>query len=149
MNPTKSTSTLGLLTLGLLISLLWVGVAQAAPLYRGKFTLPHAVRWGQAVLPAGDYQLRFEDVSKTRVFVVIQDMKSHEDVAYLPAITAGEAQGDNVLLITKEGDQLVVQSLRLGKLGMAFTYEPTRVRGTNGTEEAHTVQALPVTEAKK
>jgi len=149
MNPTKSTSTLGLLTLGLLISLLWVGVAQAAPLYRGKFTLSHAVRWGQAVLPAGDYQLRFEDVSKSRVFVVIQDMKSHEDVAYLPAITAGEAQGDNVLLITKEGDQLVVQSLRLGKLGMAFTYEPTRVRGTNGTEEAHTMQALPVTEAKK
>jgi len=149
MNPNKSTSTLRLLTLGLLMSLLWVGVAQAAPLYRGKFTLPHSVRWGQAVLPAGDYQLRFEDVSKARVFVVIQDMKSHEDVAYLPAITAGEAQGENVLLITKEGDQLVVQSLRLGELGVAFTYEPTRVRGTNASEEARTVQAIPVTEAKK
>jgi hypothetical protein len=46
-------------------------------------------------------------------------------------------------------DQLVVQSLKLGELGAVFTYEPTRVRGTNGTEEARTVQVLPVTEAKK
>ena len=148
MNSNKSTSLVRLLTSGLLISLLWVGVAQAAPVYRGKFTLPYAVRSGQAVLPAGDYQLRFEDV-QTRVFVVIQDVNRHEDVAYLPAITVGDAQGESALLIVNEGDQRVVQSLRLSELGVVFTYEPTVVHGMKGVEEAHTMQALPVTEAKK
>ena len=148
MNPNKSTSTVRLLRLFLLVSLTWVGVAQAAPLYRGKFSLPYAVRWGQAVLPAGDYQLRFEDV-QTRVFVVIQDVKRHEDIAFIPAMTVGEAQGKSALLIAAEGNQRIVHSLRLGKLGMVFNYEPTLVHGTKGIEEAHTLQALPVTEAKK
>ena len=75
MKHTKGLSTVQLLTLGLVITLLCASVAQAAPLYRGKFTLPYAVRWGQAVLPAGEYQLKFRDV-QTSVFVVLQDAKS-------------------------------------------------------------------------
>jgi hypothetical protein len=51
MNLRRSLSTVRLLTLGLLIALLGVGPAQAAPVYQGKFALPYAVRWGQAVLP--------------------------------------------------------------------------------------------------
>ena len=100
------------------------------------------------MLPAGDYQLRFEDV-QTRLFVVIQDVKRHEDVAFIPAMTVGEGQGTSALLIATEGNQWVVQSLRLSKLGVVFNYEPTLVRGTKGIDEAHTLQALPVTEAKK
>jgi hypothetical protein len=68
MNLKKNLSTFQLLALGLLVSFLWAGVANAAPLYRGRFSLPYEVRWGQAVLPAGEYLLRFEDV-QTRVFV--------------------------------------------------------------------------------
>ena len=75
MKLKKGLSTVQLLTVGLLISLLCASVAQAAPLYRGKFTLPYAVRWGQAVLPAGEYQLKFRDL-QSRVFVVIQDGKA-------------------------------------------------------------------------
>jgi hypothetical protein len=44
MKLEKSSSTVHLLTLALLASLLWAGVAQAAPIYRGKFTLTFAVR---------------------------------------------------------------------------------------------------------
>jgi len=147
MNSNRTTSTVRLFTFGLLISLLWVGVAQAAPLYRGKFTLPYAVRWGQAVLPAGEYRLRFEDI-QTRVFAVIEDVKRHEDVMLIPALTVGEAQGESALLITREGNQAVVQSLRLAELGVAFTYEPAPRHGTKGVEEARTMQALPVTAEK-
>jgi hypothetical protein len=46
MKLKKGLSTVQLLTLGVLISLLCASVAQAAPLYRGKFTLPQAVRTG-------------------------------------------------------------------------------------------------------
>jgi hypothetical protein len=147
MNLKKSFSTLQLLTLGLLASLLWVGMAQAAPLYRGKFTLPYAVRWGNAVLPAGEYRLRFADLG-TRVFAVIQDEKSRRDVAFVPAMTVGEAQGGSVLLIVDEGNQRVVQSLRLAELGQAFAYEPALVHETKGVEEAHRTQTLPIVAMK-
>ena len=66
MKLKKGLSPVQRLTLGLLISLLCASVAQAAPLYRGKFKLPYAVRWGQAVLPAGEYQLKFRDVPAGR-----------------------------------------------------------------------------------
>jgi hypothetical protein len=147
MNLKKSLSTLWLLTLGLLVSFLGAGVANAAPLYRCRFTLPYEVRWGQAVLPAGDYLLRFEDVG-TRAFVVIQDVKTSKDVAYLAPVTNGEAKGTSALLITDEGDQRVVHSLRLAELGEVFIYEPALVRGDRDVREAHTMQTLPVV-AKK
>jgi hypothetical protein len=96
MKPKKSFLMIQLLTLGLLVCFLGAGVAKAAPLYRGRFTLPYEVRWGQTVLPAGDYLLRFEDVS-TRVFVVIKDAKSGKDVAMLATLAISDAKGRSAL----------------------------------------------------
>ena len=148
MNPKKTLCTIQLLTLGLLVSFLWAGVANAAPVYRGRFTLPYEVRWGQAVLPAGDYLLRFVDV-QTRVFVVIQDANNGKDVAYLAPVTKTEAKGTSALLLADEGDQRVVHSLRLAELGEVFIYEPTLVRGNRDVREAQTMGTLPVVATKK
>jgi hypothetical protein len=148
MNLKKNLSTFQLLTLGLLVSFLWAGVANAAPLYRGRFSLPYEVRWGEAVLPAGEYLLRFEDV-QSRVFVVIQDATSGKDVAYLAPKTKSEAQGKSALLIADKGNQRVVHSLRLVELGEVFIYEPALVRGAKDAREAHKVQTLPIVAAKR
>jgi hypothetical protein len=148
MNLKKSLSTLQLLTLGLLVCFLWAGVANAAPLYQGRFSLPHQVRWGQAVLPAGDYLVKFKDV-QARVFVVIQDAKSGMDVAYLTPVTKSEARGTSALLIANDGDQRVVHSLRLAELGEVFIFEPAFARGVGDVREAHTMETLPLLAAKK
>jgi hypothetical protein len=148
MNPKKSFSMIQLLTLGLLASFLWAGVANAAPLYRGRFSLPYEVRWGQAVLPAGEYLLRFVDV-QTRVFVVIQDAKSGKEVAYLAPKTKSEAQGKSALLIADKSNQRVVHSLRLAELGEVFIYEPALARGAEDVREAHKAQTLPIVAVKR
>ena len=146
MNLKNNLPTVRLVTLGLLVSFFCAGVANAAPLYRGRFSLPYQVRWGQAVLPAGEYQVKFEDV-KTRVFVVIQDAKSGKDVAYLAPVTNSEAHGTSALLIADEGNQRVVHSLRLAELGEVFIYEPRLARRTEDVREAHKVQTLPIVRA--
>ena len=148
MNLKKKLSTVQLLTLGLLVSFLWASVANAAPRYRGRFSLPYEVRWGQAVLPAGEYLLRFVDV-QTRVFVVIRDAKSGKDVAYLAAVTNGQAKGRSALLIAEVGSQQVVHSLRLAELGEVFIYEPALARRAEDVREAHKVQTLPIVAAKR
>jgi len=148
MNLKKKLSTVQLLALGLLVSFLWAGVANAAPLYRGRLSLPYEVHWGQAVLPAGEYLLRFVDV-QTRVFVVIRDAKSGKDVAYLAAVTNGQAKGRSALLIAEVGSQQVVHSLRLAELGEVFIYEPALARRAEDVREAHKVQTLPIVAEKR
>ena len=143
MKLKKSLSNVHLMTLGLLITLLCASVAQAAPICRGKFTLPYAIRCGQAVLPAGEYELKFRD-GQARVFVVIQDAKSGKDVAYLTPVTNSDAHGASALLIANEGDQRVVHSLRLAELDEVFIFEPALARRVGGVREARTMQTLPV-----
>jgi hypothetical protein len=148
MNLKKKLSTVQLLALGLLVCFLWAGVANAAPLYRGRLSLPYEVHWGQAVLPAGEYLLRFVDV-QTRVFVVIRDAKSGKDVAYLAAVTNGQAKGTSALLIADKGNQRVVHSLRLAELGEVFIYDPALARGAENVREAQLVQTVPIVAAKR
>ena len=148
MNRSKSFSTIQLLMLGFLICFLRAGVANAAPLYKGRFTLPYEVRWGQAVLPAGDYLLGFQDIG-TRVFVLIRDAKSGKDIAFLAPLGNSDAKGPSALVIVGEGNHRVVHSLRLAELGEVFDYEPTLVRAATEVEEAHTMQTLPVLATKK
>jgi len=147
MNRRSRLSTVQLLMLGLLMALLWVGVAQAAPVYQGKFALPYSVRWGQAVLPAGEYLLRFEDV-RTHVFVVIQEAKSHQDVALVAAMTVGETRGGSGLLIAGDGNHRVVQSLSLAEVGQVFTYEPVITHRAKGVQERHVTHVMPIVALK-
>jgi hypothetical protein len=144
----KGLSTVQLLTLGLLIAFLCDSVVRAAPLYRVKFTLPYATRWGHAVLPAGEYRIRFQDV-QAHVFMVLEDAKSGKDVAYLTPVTNSHAQGTSALLIANEGDQRVVHSLRLAELDEVFIFEPELARGARDVWQAQTMQTLSVVAMKK
>ena len=146
MNIKKNLSAVPFLMLGLLISLLWPGLANAAPLY-GRFTLPYEVRWGQAVLPAGDYLLGFQEFGG-RVFVLIRDAKSGKDIALLAPLGTSHAKGTSALFIADEGNHRVVHSLRLAKLGEVFIYEPALARAED-IREAHKVQTLPVVATNK
>jgi hypothetical protein len=148
MKPKESFSMIQLLTLGLLVCFLGAGAANAAPLYRGRFTLPYEVRWGQAVLPAGDYLLGFQDIG-TRVFVLIRDAKSGKDIAFLAPSGNSDAKGASALVIVGEGNHRVVHSLRLAELGEVFTYEPAVARGAEDVREARKMQTLPIIAVKK
>jgi len=149
MNRKKSHSTIQFLTFALLITFLWAGVANAAPPYAVRFTLPYEVRWDRAVLPAGDYLLRFRDVG-TSVFVQIQDAKSGKHVTFIaPPWGISDAKGTSALLIAAEGNQRVVHSLRLAELGEVFIYKPALARGARDVREANTMQTLSVVAANK
>ena len=151
MSSRKNSSVLGLLTLGLLAALLCACVANAAPSFQGKFTLPNEVRWGKAMLPAGDYLLRVDHVNAATL-VTIQEAKSRNTVAIvLSTISDGNKniEEGSALLIGTRGGQSVVHSLRLAELGMVLVYDPSLARARKEIEEAHNNQAVPVTAAMK
>jgi hypothetical protein len=130
----------------LLATCLFGGSANAQS-FKGKFTLPSETHWGQAVLPAGDYQLRFTQNSFGTEMLVIQNAKSRRIVAFEPVnIREDSTKGESALLITTRGHQRIVHSLRIAELGQAFVYDRALARAA---EEARQTQDVPVVVAQK
>ena len=147
-NIQRSVIRATLLAAALLATALIGGPAKAQAGIQGKFTLPQETRWGQAMLPAGDYQLTFAD-NNTGTALVIRDAKSLRVVAFESIANREDSTGgESALLIGARGRQRVVYSLKLAALGESFVYErPPGHR--RGAEEAHHTQTVPVLVAKK
>jgi hypothetical protein len=148
MKSQNNFSTIQFATLGLVASLLLIGVALAAPIYRGSFTLPFDAHWGSTTLPAGDYMLRFEDVG-SRAFLVVKETKSGRDVAFLTSVATNEttSTGQSALLVATTGNQRVIYSLRLAELGEVFVYDSNAAR--EEVREASHTQTVPIIAMKK
>jgi hypothetical protein len=143
MNHNKSFLPIQFLMLGLIICFFSAGVANAAPLYKGRFRLPNEVRWGHAVLPAGDYQLNFEDIG-TRAFVLIRQTKSGKQVTFAATLANRGGKSTSALLIAGEGNQWVVRSLSLAEFGEVFVYEPSPMAATRDVQKSQAMQSLSV-----
>jgi hypothetical protein len=148
MKSQNNFSAIQFATLGLVASFLLIGVAFAAPIYRGSFTLPFDAHWGSTTLPAGDYLLGFKDVG-SRAFLVVRETKSGRDVAFLPSVATNEttATGQSALLVATTGNQRVIYSLRLAELGEVFVYDFKAAREEVG--EASRTQTVPIIAMKK
>jgi hypothetical protein len=146
-NTQPNTIRATVLAAGLLATALISGPAKAQGNLQGKFTLPQETRWGQAVLPAGDYQLTFSR-DATGKGVVIRDAKSGRIVAFESIqVREDSAGGESALVIGNRGTQRVVYSLQLADLGESFVYE--RAAHRREAEEARQTQTVPVLVAKK
>jgi hypothetical protein len=122
--------------------------ASAQAGFQGKFTLPFEARWGQAILPPGDYQLTFVPVGVSTE-LVIRDATSLRPVALEPVNVREDSKGGrSALLIDMWGNQPVVYSLSIAELGEAFVYERPPAH-SHAAEETRQTQAIPVLLAEK
>jgi hypothetical protein len=148
MKSQNNFSAVQFATLGLVACLLLVGMALAAPIYRGSFALPFDASWGGTTLRAGDYLLRFEDVGP-RAFLVVKETKSGRDVAFLTPVVTNEmtSTGQSALLVATTGNQRVIYSLRLAELGEVFVYDSKAAR--EEVREASHTQTVPIIAMKR
>lgn len=133
----------------LLAACLFGSPANAQSNFQGKFTLQHETRWGQAVLPPGDYQLTIADNNQGAKMLVLFDATNHRQIAVeLAGIREGSSKGASALLIGRQGTQRVVHSLRIAELGETFVYERPSTQG-RPFEEADQTRAVAVLVTKK
>jgi hypothetical protein len=80
----------------------------------GTFTLAHKVRWGTAVLPAGDY----------RFSVDTQAWPARVMVRELGGTTSADQKlaGGSTLVIERKAGESVVRSLKLAPVGLALEF---------------------------
>ena len=147
-NITRHTIRVTLLAAFLLPTGLLARPTNAQTGIHGKFTLASETRWGQAVLPAGDYELRFVN-DNVGPILAIRDAKALRGVAYERVdVQEDSANGASALLISTRGAQHVVCSLTIAELGKTFIYERPPARG-RAEEEARETQTIPILVAKK
>lgn len=146
LSLTQKTTRMTLFAAALLATSLFAGSVKAQSLFEGKFTLPHETRWGQTVLPAGQYLVTLD--SNISNLLVICDAKSHRTLAYEPiGIRDGRTEGKSALLVATRGSQRVVHSFRVAELGQTFIYDRALAR-ERAVEKAKNTETVPVIEAK-
>ena len=93
--------------------------ASAQAVYQGSFTLPHAVRWQTATLPAGNYTFRLESLATPARLIV----KGANGSQFVSAIVCDEKISEqSMLIVENRGNSSSVRELRLAGIGRALRY---------------------------
>ncbi len=94
---------------------------------KGTFTLAHQVRWGTAILPAGNYEFSV-DTQAWPVRVTVRDLGGPTTAIILPlAYSDQKLAGGSTLVIDQEAGESVVSSLKLAKVGVAMQFHSGKV----------------------
>jgi hypothetical protein len=120
--------------------------ANAQTSWSGKVRFPNEVRWGMAVLPAGEYSLSIPSRERSlRVMIRSTDGKT-------AAIVFGDLfdlqPGGNYIFVTGTGPNRLVRSINLPQLGFSIVCAPLTARERERLY-ATVSQTLPVQIAKK
>ena len=116
--------------------------------WRATFSLPFETQWGETVLPAGDYCLRFKDAG----YKPMQLEQGTRSIAFLPVLTnkTPRTPAKSQLLIVRDGKRATVHILYIAELGTAFHFKvPERYEVYTQliarSDEPVFIQRIPVT----
>ncbi len=103
----------------------------------GTFTLAHKVRWGTAVLPAGDYTFSV-DTQTWPARVMVRELGGTTSAMILPqAYSDQKLAGGSTLVIEQKAGESVVSSLKLAnsRTGAGILFGESHYSGGNGRSE--------------
>ena len=136
------------LAIGVLIATcVFTTAATAQPSFAGKFTLPYEVRWGQAVLPAGDYVIRMDATASPAKITPANGSSAGVYTEY-PLVEDSHMSGV-YLTITNHANQRRVRSLNLPQLGKVIVFAPLTKSEREAYAKAGQINTVPVVTAKK
>lgn len=113
----------------LVLALLAVGISAgvaAAQDFVGSFTLPFAVQWEKATLPAGEYSFRIS-TSSPPYFARVYG-KNANFLVMAKAISDASAPAANELIINRSQGKFAVRALSLADRGVVFSYGKSQPR---------------------
>jgi hypothetical protein len=100
--------------------------ANAQNALSGKVQFPSEVRWGKAILPAGEYSLSIPSMQRpVRMFINSMDGKVG---AIALADPSDVKPGGSYIFITGTGSDRQVRSVNLPQLGVSLVYAPLTAR---------------------
>jgi hypothetical protein len=144
MKQTRSHTTIRLAFFALLATAVSAGLLRAED-PKGTFTLPFEVRWGTAVLPAGDYSFQ---VDNTDYIVTIRGENQAAMVLSMPP-SANNDHSPSALIIVRHGKRGTVRTLRLAEQNVVFTYPAPKGQPPLLAQAPELLQRIPILMASK
>ena len=120
--------------------------AQTQTVYVGKFTLPHQVRWGQAVLPPGDYSIRFSSLHSP---ATVRSTNGKIEAFIAAGTMADSEKGPGTLTIMIRGNERIVAAMNMPAAHISLVYSPlTRVEREEYAQ-LRQIETVPLVSAEK
>ena len=137
-------ATMLLVVFAILISV--AGANAQTFVYAGKFTLPYQVRWGQTMLPAGTYSIRFSSIHSP---ATVHSMDGKIAAFVFTARQGDSEKGASSLTIVTRGNQRMVASLNLPEVGASLLYSPLTKAEREELARQKQMETVPLVAAKK
>jgi hypothetical protein len=142
----QSRSWVRVLVIVTLATCAFAAAANAQPSYTGKFTLPHEVRWGSVVLPAGNYSIIMDSPSAP---ALVWSANGERKMFTTPPMIADSEKGAASITMTVNGNERIVRSVNLPELGKSFTYKPLTKAERELLAKTGQIETVPVVIARK
>jgi hypothetical protein len=98
-------------------------LASAQESAHGKFTLTHEVHWGNAKVPAGDYEFSFDPESGSRVLSLSKLNGSRNSYMLLvPDTDDAKPSNHNLLVLESTAGASYVSAMQLPEFGMTLHF---------------------------
>jgi hypothetical protein len=143
---TKTTHYAKATMLLVLFALISVAGASAQTGVSGKFTLPYQVRWGGAMLPAGEYSIHFTSIHSP---ATIHSMDGKISAYVFTAASGDSEKGPSSLTIVTRGNERRVAAMNLPNARVSLVYSPLTNAERESLAKGNQIQTVPLVTAKK
>jgi len=144
MTNNRTSTFIRVVLLALLTAVASVGLLSAED-SKGTFTLPFEVRWGKAVLPAGDYSFKIDNTN----YVITIRGENLAAMVLSPTPSPNKHAGSSELIIARQGKQGTVRALRLAEQNVVFSYPALRGEPPMLAQTPELLQRVPILFASK
>ena len=147
MNNNRSLRLIKFAGLALLTACMGASLANAQSA-AGKFNLPFEVRWGQAVLPPGNYSFTVNSSSAPPNTVLVRGEDLKPSIILSPVYDYSFS-GKNELTVERRGQGGTVRALRLADVGLVIYYPAPKAKMQILAQAPKLIQRLPILIAQK
>ena len=126
-----------LLVLGALVAGC-TAMAAGVPAFQGKFTLPSAIRWSVATLPAGDYSFTLDHAYPGSIITI---HRGTQNVARVQVVGVSSMKSGQSEIVLNGG---TVREVRLPQVGVILQYPVPGSRHRAAPLEAQIIPVAPV-----
>lgn len=148
MNTNRSLRMVKFAVLVLLTACMGASLANAQTA-AGKFNLPVEVRWGQAVLPPGNYSFTLNFTANLPAYTVVVRGEGHTASMIASTIVDNNHSGKSELIVERNGVRGTVRALRLPYAGLVIYYPVPRAERPVLAQAPALIQRLPILMAQK
>lgn len=144
MTLNRSLKLVAPLGLALLAGCFTANLANAQEVYRGRFTLPVEARWGQIVLPPGEYSFTLDHGTVSGIVSVREETGRAVGYVRSEGISDLQTFDRSELVLVRSGENYTIRALRLADLGITIEYSVPKAERQLIVQGPQLLERIPV-----